>query len=72
MRPNQRNEKIFSEGGHRKINPKVIVHIINHIITWKGVYKNIIVCVFKTLNTISKKGFHVLVHIVTQLRLNDA
>ena len=63
MRPNQRDDKIFSEGGHRKRNPKVIVHIINHIIRGKGVYK--------TLNSISKKGFHGLVHIVTQLRLND-
>ena len=47
VRPNQRNEKIFSEGGHRKRNPKVIVHIINHIIRGKVVYK--------TLNSISKK-----------------
>ena len=61
--PNQRDDKIFSEGGHRKRNPKVIVHIINHIIRGKGVYK--------TLNSISKKGFHGLAHIVTQLRLND-
>ena len=68
---NQRNE-VFSEGGYRKINPKVIVLIINHIITGKGVFKNRIVCVYKTLNSISKKGFHVLAHKVTQLRLNDA
>ena len=40
VRPNQRNEKIFSEGGHRKINPKVIVHIIYKIITREGVYEN--------------------------------
>ena len=29
-------------------------------------------CVYKTLNSILKKGFHILVHIVTQLRLNVA
>ena len=36
-------------------------------ITGKGVYKDTIV-----LNSISKKGLHVLLHIVVQLRLNDA
>ena len=72
MRPNQRNEKIFSEGGRRKINPKVIVLIKNHIIKGKGVYKNRIVCVYKTLNSISKKGLNVLVYLGMQLRLNDA
>ena len=71
MRSNQRIEEIFSEG-HRKRNPKVIVHRINHIITAMGVYENTIVCVYKTLNSITKKGFHVLVRIVTQIRLNDA
>ena len=50
--PNQWNEKKISEGGHRKRNPKVIVVIINHIITGKGVFKNTIVCVYKTLNPI--------------------
>ena len=59
MGPNQRNEKIFSEGGHRKINPKVRVHIINHIISGKGVYKDTIVGVYKDVYKI-------------QFRLNDA
>ena len=67
-----KEQKIFSKGGHRKRDLKVIVLIINHINTGKGVYKNTIVCAYKTLNSISKKAFHVLVHIVTQLRLNDA
>ena len=72
MGPNQRKEKIFSEGGHRKRNTKVMVHIINHIISGKCVFKDIIVGVYKTLNSISKKGFHFLVHIVIQFRLNYA
>ena len=55
MRPNQRNEKIFSEGGHRKRKQKVIVQIINNIITGKGVYKYTIMCVYKSLNLIPKK-----------------
>ena len=55
MRPNQWDEKIFSDGGHRKINAKVIVHIIYNIIKGKGVYKNTIKCVYKTLNLIPKK-----------------
>ena len=70
--PNQRNEKIFYEGGHVKRNTKFMVHIINHIITGTGVYKDAILVVYKTLNLISKKDFHVLVHIVVKLRLNDA
>ena len=57
VEPNQRNDKVFSEGGHRKMNPKGIVPIINHIIAGKGVYKNTIVCVYKTLNSFSKKVF---------------
>ena len=40
--------------------------------TGKGVYENTIVSVYKTLNSISKKRFRVFVHMMTQIRLNDA
>ena len=40
--------------------------------TVKGVYKDAILVVYKTLNSIKKTYFHVLVHLVFKLRLNDA
>ena len=64
--PNQWNVKIFYEGGHVKRNTKFMVHIINPIITRKGVYKDAIVVVYKILNLISKKDFRVLVHSIVK------
>ena len=80
-KPQQRHRDLWRRSKLRRFSCKSNVQfwlsscvgtVINHIISGKGVFKDIIVGVYKILNSISKKGIHFLVHIVIQFRPNYA